>query len=831
MDGRSRALIYVADITARKHTERALFERERLLSSINASLVGSFVFRVEFPPSGTLRASYLSPNIEELTGHPVAAYFADERLFYTLVLPEDLPRLKEETLRSITSGAPLEVEIRLRHARDGGVRWLRFSGRNVELRADGTVVREGSVTDITGPKSAAAELELARHRLELALRASRTCTWDLDAGSARIVLDPAWATLRGFPAQPTDTTSRQLLLTTHPADRANVIEAARRAILGGAEDYRVEHRVLTAAGDWIWILSQGRVIARDRAGRALRLVGTNTDITARIAAETELRAEAEFLSALHATALDLLAHRELPVLLQALVARAGALLAAPLVTLLLREGDGLVLRAAVGEIGGFALGDRVGPTESPALWRAITLGAPVTLDHDDAFSRPPGFAAPPQSRGALYLPIMRGAEALGVIGLVRLDARRPFTPRDIDRGVMLAGQAALVLDNATLYADALRVAESRHAALRESERRMALAVETAGVGLWILNLATGEVWQSDRWRENFGFAADEPITDAVLFARIHPEDRVAFARQRSRLFEQGEIFDIEYRLLLPDGETRWIAARAVADPGPDGRPALVRGVSYDITRRRSAELDVLQHRAELSHLARVNTLGELSGSLAHELNQPLGIILANAQAAQRLLARQPPDLAEIRDILGDIVREDQRAGQVIQRLRLLLKQGETRLRPLALNKVVQDVLHLARSDLIARRVTVRLHLADALPAIEGDEVQLQQVLLNLLLNAGDAMEQNAPADRDLHIVTAVRGAHVRLSLRDVGCGLPPGDPEQVFRPFFTTKAHGLGLGLGICRTIVTAASGRLWAEPNLDRGTTFHVELPATPAA
>src|SRR5437764_4323 len=197
----------------------------------------------------------------------------------------------------------------------------------------------------------------------------------------------------------------------------------------------------------------------------------------------------------------------------------------------------------------------------------------------------------------------------------------------------------------------------------------------------------------------------------------------------------------------------------------------------------------------------------------------------NAQAAQHMLAGDAPDIPELREILADIVGEDLRAGEVITRLRALLKRGETRLLPLALNKVIEDVLHLLRSDLAARGVTAESKLAEQLPDVPGDEVQLQQVLINIVGNACDAMAENPPGDRRLRISTSAESGAVCVSIEDQGRGLPNGDSSQIFEPFFTTKSHGLGIGLSICRSIIAAHHGRLWAETNKGRGVTLRMEL------
>jgi PAS domain S-box-containing protein len=252
-------------------------------------------------------------------------------------------------------------------------------------------------------------------------------------------------------------------------------------------------------------------------------------------------------------------------------------------------------------------------------------------------------------------------------------------------------------------------------------------------------------------------------------------------------------------------------------------------IARDITARKRAEVEALQQRAELAHLSRVTMLGELSGSLAHELNQPLTAILSNAQAAKRFLARDDVDLEEVRDILTDIVEQDKRAGEVIHRMRLLLKKGEVQQQPLDVNNAVREVLKLIRSDLVNQGVTTRTTLAPALPTVKGDRVQLQQVLLNLLMNACDGMNGNASADRQIIVRTELSdGEGVRFSVSDRGTGIAPEELEHVFEPFFTTKINGLGLGLSVCRTIITAHGGKLWAANNPERGVTFHFTLPVT---
>ncbi len=363
--------------------------------------------------------------------------------------------------------------------------------------------------------------------------------------------------------------------------------------------------------------------------------------------------------------------------------------------------------------------------------------------------------------------------------------------------------------------------------LRESERRMKLAAAATRLAVWRWDIAHDSIWVSANGRPFYGVSPDEKITMRRFLETVHPEDRDGVRESIARSIEHDGDYHADYRVTLPDGTVRWIGARGRVEFNGDRRAQQMLGVSIDITERRQAELEAERQRSELAHLSRVTMLGELSGSLAHELNQPLTAILSNAQAAQRFLAHENADLDEVRAILKDIVDEDKRAGEVIHRLRLLLKKGEVQHQPLDVNEVVREVLKLVRSDLVNQSVTAQTELAPDLPMINADRVQLQQVLLNLVINGCDAMAGRAAGEHKLVIRTAlIEGQGIRVSVVDCGAGLAPGKLEQVFEPFFTTKASGMGLGLSVCRSIVTAHGGKLWAANNPERGATFHFTLP-----
>src|SRR5262245_8284341 len=337
------------------------------------------------------------------------------------------------------------------------------------------------------------------------------------------------------------------------------------------------------------------------------------------------------------------------------------------------------------------------------------------------------------------------------------------------------------------------------------------------------------IYANDLTEAMFGYTLKEPRGRSAVDLNLYVND-ADHTTSFERIAERGGIrgFELEVRDRAGQVHQAVIDAETVEVGGV----LCFIGTIRDISAQRRAERESLEQRQQLTHLTRVALLGQLSGALAHELNQPLTAILSNAQAALHFLAADRIDPAELREILGDIVAEDQRAGEVIRRLRALFKRGETQLQPLDANDLVREALDLAHGDLVTRNIEVATDLSAPLPSVRCDRIQMQQVLLNLLVNACEAMSANDADERKLIVRTrATTEGGVLVSVADQGPGIPEDHKAKLFEPFFTTKPQGLGLGLSISRAIVTAQGGRLWGTNNIGRGATFHIALPEQPGA
>ena len=370
-------------------------------------------------------------------------------------------------------------------------------------------------------------------------------------------------------------------------------------------------------------------------------------------------------------------------------------------------------------------------------------------------------------------------------------------------------------------------------ALRQSENKFRVLFDSNVVPLVYWHTDGRVIDANDAYLRLVEFSRDELKAGLVRWDLLTPAEYLTLdVRAIAELAsgrESSTPYETEY--VLRNGKHVPVFVSKSLLPGQKDQ-----GVAFaiDLTERkrsqqrlRQSQEEATRLQQELSHLARVNTMGELSASLAHELNQPLTAILTNAQVAQRLIAGGNPDLTELGEILADIVADDQRAGEVVHRVRSLIQKGNVEIKRLDLNGVVWDVVRLVRSEALIKDVKVALELSSLPVLIRGDRIQMQQVLLNLIINGLEAIEQGGAADAALVVRTLLTDEHwVRVAVEDTGVGIPSNALEGIFEPFRTSKTKGMGMGLSICRSIVQAHGGRIWAENKPERGAAFHILLP-----
>ena len=364
--------------------------------------------------------------------------------------------------------------------------------------------------------------------------------------------------------------------------------------------------------------------------------------------------------------------------------------------------------------------------------------------------------------------------------------------------------------------------------LREREARISLAAESADLAFWVLYPERNTAWMSEKGRAMYGFTADEPLTRESVISRIHPDERAAVQAAFEQARASQQTFEIEHRLVLPYGKTRWVILRGRFLWDDRGNILEIICVTIDLSGQKQSDLQLQVQREELARLSRIALMGEMTASLGHELNQPLTAIANNAAAARRFFDRGQIDPAILKQLLADIATASYRAGEVINGIRGMARKGQSTRSSLNLNAVISDTLRLVRSGILARETVLVTDFDSRLPNVEVDLVQIQQVLLNLIMNALDAVEALPAAERRIIISTrSLRGEIAEVSVRDFGAGLPKDRPDKVFDHFFSTKAEGTGMGLTIARSIAEAHAGTLGAENADGGGARFVFHLPA----
>ena len=396
---------------------------------------------------------------------------------------------------------------------------------------------------------------------------------------------------------------------------------------------------------------------------------------------------------------------------------------------------------------------------------------------------------------------------------------------------IVATQLTLIAISLPLIVLAALLSERRSTeqALRDGHSRYGLATIAGNVGVWDWNLVNNAIYVDPSLKNILGFADHEianHLDDWGL--RVHPDDgeRVMAAAQ-AHIDGRVPAFEAAHRMVHRDGSIRWFLARGAVVDRQDGRAIRMIGTDTDITAQKDAEQALEEAKAELARLTRLTDMGGLTAAIAHEVNQPLCAIVANASAALRWLGSDQPDISQVREALTDVVCDGKRASELIRRTRGLFDRGELERRPVDFNNIVHSALALTRGSLEATRISVRTQLDAALPLVRADQVQLQQVFCNLIINASEAMTRVTCREHTMQISTCHQeGSGIYATVMDSGEGFDGDDPERVFRPLVTTRPEGMGIGLSMSRIIVEMHGGRLWATPNEGPGATFHILLP-----
>jgi C4-dicarboxylate-specific signal transduction histidine kinase len=455
--------------------------------------------------------------------------------------------------------------------------------------------------------------------------------------------------------------------------------------------------------------------------------------------------------------------------------------------------------------------------------------------------------ATPLAEEGLLVPFYVKGKAVGTIWVIAHTDRRKFDAEDLrqlESASRFASAAYQTMESIENLKSEVAARERAEIGLREltegleaqvqvrtkelgrSEAFLADAQRLSATGSFSWRVATGEITWSEQLYRIFELEQGVPVTVDLIRTRVHPEDLPSLYDMIERARGAGSDFEYELRMRMPDHSVKRLHMVAHGTKGPDGQLEYI-GAVQDVTQQRLSEEALGKARSELAHVARVTTVGTLTASIAHELNQPLSGIITNANTCMRMLGADPPNVSGAIETVRRTIRDANRASEVITRLRALFSKKNTTIESVDLSEAAQEVIALSSHELQRSRVIVQRELADDLPRVAGDRVQLQQVILNLLLNASDAMNSVDDRPRQLKIKTERDpGQGVRLIVQDAGVGLEWQSLDKVFEPFFTTKSGGMGIGLSVSRSIIESHRGRLWAAPNNGPGATFSFSIP-----
>jgi PAS domain S-box-containing protein len=755
-----------------KRTEAALLHSQMYLTEAQRlSGTGSFAWNVATGEVVWSNQTYRIFGCDEAT-EPTVEFILQR------VHPEDRAAVRATVDRASIGGNDYDHEFRLLMP-DGSVKYIHTVARATR-DASGGVEFLGAATDVTVAREAERKLRRSEAYLAEAQRLSHTSSWAWDVRLQKLIYrSPEVYHLFGFDPEKDVLSPQSFQERILPEDRGLFGEMVQQAVRE-KRDFVVDFRIDHPDGPTRYVHSVGHPLVGDD-GEVIEMVGTHIDVTEQYLAREELQ-----------KAFDEIKKSE----------------------------DRLRL---------------VIDTIPTLVWRARPDGVPDFLNQpaldytglspDQTEAGWPRAFHPDDKKKMLVK--WSAIRASGMPG--ELEARlRRFDGEYrwfLFRGVPLRDELGNIVKwygSSTDIEDRKRAEEE----LRRSEAKLVEAQRVSQTGSFVWNVSTGERVGSKEFFRILGYDDPRSVTFEMVLERAHPEDRALVERAMARAARYGQDLDYEHRLLMPDGSVKYV--HVVAHPVRDQANQLEYiGAVVDVTATKRAEEKLHKAQTELAHVTRVTTLGELTASIAHEVNQPLAAAVANAEAGLRWLDRETPDLAAARRSIEWVINDSCRASEVIRRVRALARKSGPEKVPLDVNDVVGEAIVLVQRELSSQLVSLRTELEPSLPEILGDRVQLQQVVINLVMNGIEAMQPIADRRRELLIRSELDEAgRVRVSVTDCGVGISTENANRLFNAFFTTKSSGMGMGLSICRSIVEAHGGRLSASPNEGPGATFLFVLP-----
>ncbi len=755
----------VTEITERKTAEEKILCSERELRTL-IDVMPAYVGTCL--PDGT--ADFLSQNWLEYSGQT-----REEAMGWGwagALHPDDADRVLANWRAGLDSGEPVEMEFRCRRA-DGTYRW--FLDRNLPLRDDeGKIVKwYGILFDINSLKETESTLRIREHELLGIIETIPSLLWS--ASPSFLPSHMSKRLLEYFGAPFEEFVSGGWESFIHPDDLENTGKAILRAVDTG-ESFSVMHRLRRADGEYRWHHARGEPL-RDPQGNIIQWYGLSVDVDDQKRAEETLRKS----------------ERELRTLIDVMPAIVGTSLP-----------DGTVDFLSQSWV------DYFGQTTEEAMG-----GGWASVIHPDDVDRVLANRRAGLASGDLVVQELR---CRGADGVYRWFLNRSLPIRD-DEGKVVKSYGIL------FDIDVLKKTE---AALQMREHELLGIIETIPAMLWALSPTGEPTYLSQRFLEYRGASVEE-YANRGWENFIHPDDREANAKAFFRSIETGESFNVIQRYRRADGEFRWNHVRGEPLRDPEGKIIQWYGLSMDIDDRKRAEDHLRDTRIKLAKASRLATVAELAASIAHELNQPLMSILANAQAAKRWLNAASPNVMEVNSSIERTIRDARAADETMQHIRALFKQESLVKKDVKLPDILNEVVRVVQEDPKKRAVPVECHLQEPLPAVPVDQIQIQQVFINLIANAIEALE-----GQQVHPQVTLRAAVTdseRMLIQVIDNGPGVHDPERIFDAFMTTKKKGMGIGLAVSRSIVEAHGGQLWAENNKAGGATFNVALPLSHAS